>query len=64
MSLDDATMVRSLPIAAVHKLLVSCASDRNERVSSGMGPDCGGHRVNHTAQAGGGVVCTMGIACS
>ena len=49
--------------AVVHKLQVSSGSDRNTHESSGIGPDCEGRRVKHAAQAGGGVVCAMGIAC-
>ena len=55
-------MVKSLPVnAVVHKLQVSSGSDRNAHECSGIGPDCEGRRVKHTAQAGGGVVCAMGI---
>ena len=36
---------------------MSYGSDRSEHVSSGIGPDCEGRRVNHAAQAGGGVFC-------
>ena len=56
-------MVKSFANAVVHKLQVASGSDRNAHDSSGIGPDCEGRRVNHAAQAGGGVFCAMGISC-